>query len=310
MEKGYQFPEKEIFPQNSPESQPLREKEPHGQNIKVEVNLIRHSERERYKTWKNTPLTMNGFLDCVKLGQSLEKKDLIVAGASPADRTLETAQEIIDYSPTENKKMVVYEELASRSSPEFIEQVEDHVKRSWQEKYNCPPPENLELCCTVFGIDFYLKYGDKRPDNQTYSPIEAAANVALALNDIIANVDNMPSNTDMDSFFVSHDYMVAAFLQQVIMQELENSGKKTGFDSLAELGNFTINFLEGPKIIIKNDDQGKKTVELFFRQKKYGMDMERFSRLVKMGQEFKKERSKNKILNNLKPPRSSAELRN
>lgn len=288
-----QFPQ-EVKIDNSamPENKSTPEKEPCGRNVEAEINLIRHGKREKDKTWKSAPLTLEGFLECVKLGRSRKIKGSIICGASPADRTRETAQEILDYSPTENKKLVISEELASKSSPEFIKTVEKHVI----DKYNGDPPKNQELCCTVPGIDFYLSFGDKRPDEQTYSPVEAAANVALVLNEIVSNIDNTPSGTSIDSFFVSHDYVIAAFLQQVIIQELESGDKKTGFSSLSELGNSPIAFLEGPQIIVKNDEQGKQTTKLIFRGKTYAMDMERFNELVKIGEVLKKERVKNKIL--------------
>lgn len=106
----------------------------------------------------------------------------------------------------------------------------------------------------------------------------------------------------MDYFLVTHDYVIAAFLQQVLIWETENGQMKRGFDSLTELGDNSIEFLENleiiaktddkGKLIVKTDDKGNKTIDAVFRDKKCSIDMDRLYELAKIGNDLKEAKSK------------------
>jgi broad specificity phosphatase PhoE len=285
MEKEPSFEEigeKEIENNSNPE------KKRFGRDVEIHIMLVRHADRPLGQTAPNVRLTDSGINKCAGFGSNLREKDRIEGACSPTFRTKATVDLIIGNSPTKNKlRPQEKQELASRSSPAFVKKIQEHVKESLMKKNGKVPPD-LELCSTVEGIDFYLSFGDKRPDAQTYSPVEAAANVAQILDTTIRKANLLRSATDMDAVFSSHDYVIAAFLKEVMLRETKDGQIIRGFASLAELGD-TIDFLEGPEIIVKNDQNGKQSIGLAFRQKKYALDMKRFRELVKIGTRLKEE---------------------
>jgi len=267
-----------------------------GRNVEIIIRIIRHAARPLNQIAPGVELTEAGMKSCVKFGEELVKKDFIGGECSPTVRTEKTANLIVSSSPTENKLPVKErEELSSHGSQDFRERVRTHVKRILGEKYDRladAEKNKIDLLSTAEGIDYYLAFGDQKPDAQTYSPVETAASVALRLGIAIRKVDRLPSDTTADFFLSTHDYVVAAFLQQVLLQK-EDGKEKRGFDSLAELGGDPIAFLENIEITVKTDDEGKKTVSLAFRNKTYGMDMNRLRELIRIGDRLKQFETKN-----------------
>ena len=253
-----------------------------GYNTEVDIWLIRHGERPLNQTAPDVKLTENGLAESAEFGKQLTEPRLITGEHSRSSRTKETVETIIFNSPAEKKlRMKEREELASHSSPEFVEMIKEHVRNIFREKMGFVPADR-DLLSTKCGIDFYLKYGENRPDAQTYSPVEAAALVALRVNVAIKKSDRIKSGDSWGIVLSSHDYVIASFLKEVMLRKDKDGQIVRGFDSLGDLGK-TINFLEGPQIIVKNDDVRQKTVKLIFRGQVYDMDMERFGQLVKKG---------------------------
>ena len=311
MEKYYSDPErKEDKNDDTFENHINPERRRFGRNVEIVIRVIRHAARPLNQIAPGVELTEDGMNACAKFAEVLAEKNFIGAECSPTCRTEKTANLIVSNSPTTNKLPVKErDELSSHGSEEFRDQVRLHVKRVLGEKYDRLSEEEknkIDLLSTVEGINYYLAFGDRKPDTRTYSPVETAASVALRLDIAVRKVDRLPSDTTADFFLSTHDYVVAAFLQQVLLRR-ENGQEKRGFKSLTELhddtiasDNDTIAFLENIEVIVKTDNEGKKTVKLIFRNKQYGMDMNRLYELVKIGTRLKQAKTKN-------GPRSNSE---
>jgi len=298
MQEFYPHPAAESgTKKNNFENRTNPERKRFGRKVEIIIRVIRHAARPLNQIAPGVELTEDGMKDCVKYGENLVEKNFIGAECSPTLRTEKTARLIVSSSPTINKLPVKErEELSSHASQKFRERVLTHVKRMLGEKYDRLPKEEkdkIDLLSTAEGIDYYLAFADQKPDTQTYSPVETAASVALRLEIVIRKVDRLPSDTTADFFLSTHDYVVAAFLQQVLVQKAGNGQETRGFKSLAELGGDPIAFLENIEIVVKTDEEGKKTVSLVFRNKTYGMDMNRLRELIRIGDRLKRAEAKN-----------------
>jgi len=269
------------------EIEPALEKEK-GYNTEIDIWLIRHGERPPNQTAPNVKLTENGIAECANFGRQLTEPKLIAGEHSPTSRTRDTVEAIISNSPAERKLRIRERvELASHSSPEFVEEIKSHVRNIFMEKKGFVPADK-DLLSTKCGIDFYLKYGENRPEAQTYSPVEAAALVALRVDAAIRKSNRIKSDESWGVVLSSHDYVIASFLKEVMLRKNKNGETVRGFDSLGDLGR-TINFLEGPEIIVKNDQNRQQTIKLIFRGQEYEMDTKRLGQLVEKGNRLRNE---------------------
>lgn len=274
----------------------INPREEFGRNIEAHLKFIRHAERGA--GWANeVPLTEEGVRKSEDLGESLDKKDRIEGEYSDTVRARNTTESVVFHSPTENKlKAKERDELAFHCTDEFLDRSGEYIQKVVKEKYEPDEYDKLskeqkkEIESTI-GEDYYFSFAKERPDEKTYSPEETAATVARRLEIAIRKVNNLHSGTKMDSVFTSHDYVVAAFLKEVLIRNKD--GKKIkGFNSLEEIGG-PMGFLEGFEITVKTDEMGNKLIGLLFRGEKCEIDMERFNELLEVAARLEKEESKN-----------------
>ena len=126
-------------------------------------------------------------------------------------------------------------------------------------------------------LDWYLSFGDQRPDKDTPSPRESAAAVAFKVNRLVNLPDYMESGARVDLVSAGHKTSTEAFLKYVIERETEN-GKIVGCDYLAEIGG-SLKILDSWDLKVDNDVEGKKLVKLTLRrengvQQEFGVSLE------------------------------------
>jgi broad specificity phosphatase PhoE len=283
---------------NAVEQGAVAERKELPKNATLHFFLTRHAEREANQISPNTELTANGVQKSIELGKEKGRSPIIGGECSRPNektecvRTKQTAEYITKSShAVDIRPIIAVEELASHASEAYRNKVRAHVIQALRAKNPDLTDDDLrkiDLLSTVEGIDFYLNSKEEDFDDQTDPPEKAAARVALRVANAIDMIKDLRSETAMDYFLVSHDYVIAAFLQQILVQKTADGKEKRGFDSLTELGDDPIDFLENAEFVVKTDNDGNKTVELMFRGENFGMDMDRLNALVKLGNDMKK----------------------
>ncbi len=282
---------------DSMERQREKQGEAFGRNVEVRAIFLRHAEKKFPRSENEVSLSVNGIKKSEELGKKLNEKNRIEGEYSDTARTKKTTEEIVNNSPTENKlKLKERDELAFHCSDNFMDETTKHVEKILGESYESlteDEKKETEIRATTHGVDYYLNFKDERPDEETYSPVETAATVAQRLDTAIRKADRLHSGSKIDSVFISHDYVVAAFLKEIMIRETEDGEKIRGFISLDEMGG-PIKFLEGLEIITKTDNDGKKSIDLLFRGQKYELDIKRFKELLRIASKLEQKAEKNK----------------
>lgn len=270
-----------------------------GKNVEIDICLVRHAQRPHDRIDPGVDLTEKGKQECIKLGNQF-KRSIVGGESSPTKRTKQTAQITTFNTHNEDKRPIKENEnLASHSSERFRNEIREYVKKKLKEENpNLTKDElkNIDLLSNVYGIDYYLNYLGEF-DRETYSPVQTAANVALQIDRVIRKeTAGMKSDTAMDYLMATHDYLIAAFLQQVLRWKQEDGTIKLGFTSLKELGDTPIEFLETLKIIARTDDKGQliiknengtRTLPAEFRGQPCEIDLDCLEELIAQGKQMK-----------------------
>lgn len=162
---------------------------------------------------------------------------------------------------TKNNLPPNYEELKSQDKKEVFEKAEDKV------------------------LDWYLRFGNQRPDKETLSPREVAANIAVLIDKYVKLADRISSGGEVDIWNLSHKGTLEPFLREVLIRKVKNKmgGEEIikGFKNLEEIGG-GMRPIETFVITIKTDESGDKIVSLLLRGQNYELDMEKLKELVNL----------------------------
>jgi len=133
--------------------------------------------------------------------------------------------------------------------------------------------------------DYYLSFGDKRPEPKTYSPVETAASMAKMVDNYIKMSGKLKSGSKVDLINATHDFNVASFLKETLIREID--GKKVrGFEKIEEIGG-GMEFNEGFELVINRKDKNNFFVKMLFRGREYEIDMPRINELVDVANKLK-----------------------
>lgn len=240
----------------TPESS--KEKE-YGRNVEIHAVFMRHGERA-----ENGKLTERGREQAKNIGESLETKDAIKAYISPLQRAIETAEEVIKAAQHKKKlKTRVRTELGLQAfSENFLKQLQ---------KMEAQRPDSA--------AEYYLSFGDKKPDEETVSPHEVAETMASVLEIYFRMTDRLRSGSKVDLINITHQSLPEALLKEILVRQ-EGGEKKIGFSTLVEIGG-PLKLGEPMEFIIKADSQGNKTIHLYFRGKIFDIDLDKLNNLAK-----------------------------
>lgn len=270
-----------------------------GKNVSIDAYFIRHGEKEFSVNSPETGLTNDGRVMAADFGKNLRKKDAIKPFSSDTERTIETVSRAIQASPTEKKMTLrIKDELALKYDmhSDFTKKLFENKRAILGNNFDTLPEEEKKRRLDKyyeFGHDFYLSYGDQRPDPKTEAPVETAAKVARRADIYMRMADRLRTDSTVDLLNGSHDYVIAAFLKEVMVREV-NGNKVRGFSKISEIGG-PINYTEGFNLRITTNEQGKKKSILIFRGKEYGIDQKRLAELVEIAKKLEaKEKDESK----------------
>jgi len=255
-----------------------------GENVVIHAIFVRHGEKEHDPDNPETELTLGGEWGSREFGQSRPKSDMAKPYSSKTLRTEKTAQHAVRQSPTKNKGNLRFREDLSFIYDEKGKFLKDVMKIKMSvlgdnyEVLNDQEKEKRLYEATTKQVDYYLNFGNQRPDPKTYSPVETAARIAKLIDKYITMSGKLKSGSNIDLINATHDFNLAAFLKEVIIREVD--GKKVkGFKSTKEIGG-PPNFNENFEITIDRKDGQDISIKMIFRGEEYEMDMRRVAELV------------------------------
>lgn len=217
---------------------------------------------------------------------------IIKSYISDTPRTEKTAELIVEESPTDIKgNLRKKDELAFHCDPKgrFLLNVMRIKKEITGDDYDSlSKDEQSEQMhkSDLAQTNYYLNFGDKRPDPKTYSSVETAALMARRMNLYLGMAKRLKSGKEYDLINPTHDFNSSSFLKEIIIRKI-NDKEIRGFDSIEEIGG-PIKFIEAFEVTIKTDNEGKISVNLLFRDKEYKIDMDRIDELVEIAKGLEK----------------------
>jgi len=232
-----------------------------GKNIILRVFFIRHGE----KNIETGSLTGRGKEEATEFGKNLKKAKLIKGYSSSLERAMQTTEQIIEATslpPDKKLKTRIRQEIGM---PPFSAEATQHYR-------------DLEAAQFGKGAEWWLNFGENRPDEETWSPRETAESFAYALRRYFTMPDKLYSGSEVDLINGTHQALPEALLKEVLVRD--RGGKKIiGFDKLDEIGG-ALKLTEGMEFEIIVDAVGQKTIKLHLRGKEYGIDLEKLNKLA------------------------------
>lgn len=249
-----------------------------GRNVKVSAIFERHGEKAKSETTAETQLTETGKAEGAKFGKKLPKRSVVKGYSSDTERTIATANLAVENSPTEVKKprIKIDRDLGFYydKEGEFFKDVRNAAEGA----SDLTEYRNLQA-------DYYLKFGDKRPNPRTVSPVELAALMAKKVNTYISMADRLDSGSDVQLLNVTHDFNIASFLKEVMVLARKEDDEPVKFEKIEKIGG-GIGYNESFEVLTETDAQGNKTIKLIFRGKEYELDTKRLAELVEIAKKF------------------------
>lgn len=265
-----------------------------GENVTIHAIFTRHGEKIHDPDNPETELTPEGERKSFEFGRGREKKDMIKPYTSDTMRTRRTAESAIAGSPTEKKGRMrnreglafVYDEKG-RFLKDILKMRKDILGEDYESLRDDEKQKRLQAA-TAKQAEYYLSFGDKRPDPNTYSPVETASGIARIVDRYIAMAGKLQSGSTIDLVNSTHDLNVAAFLKEVIVREVGRE-KVKGFQSIEEIGG-PIGYNEHFEIIIKRKDKNNTSVKMLFRGQEYEIDGGRVKELVEVAKKLEEKK--------------------
>lgn len=268
----------------------LENKEKYGRNVTIHAVFVRHGEKDFDPNNPETVLTSEGEIEAKNFGKKREKKRIIKPYISDTPRTKKTAWLIVEESPTDIKgQLRKMEELGFHYDPkgEFCQNAMKIKKNITGDDYeNLSKEEQKEQLyrSDAIQVDYYLSFGNQRPDPNTYSPIETAALMAKRVGIYLGMAKRLKSGKEYDLINSTHDFNLVSFLKEVMIRKFGDEEVK-GFNSVEEIGG-SVKFNEAFEITIKTDDRGQVSASLLFRNNEYQIDMDRIDELIKIAKKL------------------------
>ena len=266
-----------------------------GSNVIMHDFFDRHGEKGVSTQTSHTELSDKGRENSLERGRNFKGK-VIKTYSSDTDRTIETGHLVSEGSSADRKlthrvrddlgfhedeKGVFFQE-AMRIKKECLG--DDFEQQSDAEK------NRRKRLSSQGQIDYFLTFGDKRPDPGTNSPVETAANFAYVVDRHFKMVDKLKSGSDIDLVNISHDFPISCFLSEVLVRQ-DGDKEIRGFKKIEEIGG-PIDFNEGFELLIQTDGSGNKLTKILFRNQEYQIDTKRLKELVEIAKKLKEKQEK------------------
>lgn len=249
-----------------------------GKNIILRVFFVRHGEKDK----DTGELTERGKEEAIEFGKNLRKTKLTKGYSSPLERAVQTVEQIVGATPLPSDKKRKTRIRQEIGMPPFSAQATQHYRDLEAEQFGK-------------GAEWWLNFGENRPDEETWSSRETAESFAYALRRYIKMPDKLYAGSEVDIINGTHQALPEALLKEVLIRE-QGSEKIVGFEKLEEIGG-ALKLTEGMEFEINVDAVGQKTIKLHLRGREYDIDLEKLNKLAE-SYEAKKRESGGKVEKN------------
>jgi len=263
-----------------------KNKEKRGRNVTVHAIFVRHGEKTTSTGSAETGLTEKGKTQARTFGQNLEKGFSTKPYSSNTDRTKNTIKEAIQASATQKQfKFRVKDELGFvyDTKGTFVQNIFLKKKEILGKNPTALLDEELHKKLNAYETyvaNYFLGFGDKRPDPKTESPVELASKIARRVNLYIKMADRLNSGSNISLLNGTHDMCIHAFLKEILIRRIDSKPVR-GFEKIEEIGG-PVDFTEFFEIQITTDAQANKHAKLTFRGQKFDIDEPRLQKLAQM----------------------------
>ena len=202
----------------------------------------------------------DGVAKAIQFGKDLTPQDLILGYHSAITRAQQTTELIIENAPHHNK-------IDSIALPELqIPQFSPEMTKLYKQIASDP---------TRDGAEWYLSFGDNRPDEETFSPLETAERMAFGLVTGLEAISNQTPNQSIDAILGTHSCLPEPLLQRILVVN-----GQTGINNvnIMELGGI-LKLVEPVRFNITPNSETQANLTCTFRGTNYEIDMDRLNNL-------------------------------
>jgi len=274
----------------------------YGLNVKIKNHWIRHAQKMSGEVFaadktkiSTSSISPKGAEAAYKLGTTYEGlKDGTKAYTSTSARTKETVEKILSGYGATNQEADIRGEIRARSSlnaggsPEFIKLYDtkwtENKKRLLAERglaladFSKLSPDDQQEIAEAAEEPVIREWLDNAGSElaQLQNPEELASIFAKYFSDKHEMAKKLKNNSEIELFNVTHKTATEPFLASGVLIDSE-SGKK--ITKLEQLGG-SLGILDNWDSEVVNDGEGKATIFVYLRGKKYDVDMVRLKELI------------------------------
>jgi len=229
--------------------QAAEQHEKFGRNVELRATFMRHGPKADASDVTGRSLLSEAGRESVKeAGQRLDAKSGgIKSYTSPVERAIETANLVIEEQKKKGAKIFKQRQRTELSllpgSKKVYGEFESQTKQNLPDDYDELQGEEKQEAferAEDKALNWYLKFGDKKPDKETASPREIAAGVAKLVHRYVRMPEKLHSDSRVDLINTSHKGTLEPFLKETLLREsTDSTGEKTtvrGFDEVEEIG--------------------------------------------------------------------------
>jgi len=242
-------PEQSISPEDN-EKKDFSEK--YGRDVKIDIICHRHAKKTSGTTSEEMSVTLEGLSDAQKFGRAIEVlRDGVKAYHSGIQRSGDTTREIMAAISEEHPETKIFKtEVKYDLGTQLRKEVKGFIlsfgsMSIYDEIYDKKGPAEA--------MDWLLSFKDQKPDEKSLSPYEIAAREAKVLRIFTKMAEKVYSGSAITILLGSHSLVMEPFLQRVF-----------GFEKIDEIGG-PVKYLENFKIEARTDSEGRKTMDIKFR---------------------------------------------
>jgi broad specificity phosphatase PhoE len=261
----------------------------HGLNIRVKIELLRHGTPGKTENGMSADfLTDTGKEMAATIGANIDDKN-IKGYSSNMQRAQETMDLMLDN--TDDAVNVINrmridklanftqrtENVYRIATKDELNPIENFAKimpeaKEWAKKQKeaGSRSDNLSLI-----VQYYLDNPDVCVMHGVPTAHEAATQLANRISIELKLTERLKNGSEVRLSNVTHGPKLEAFLKELL-----------NFNSIDTIGG-AVKEGEGLSFDVKIDDQGKKTVSLLFRDKKYDLTQDDLQKITSMGELYK-----------------------
>lgn len=242
-----------------------------GKNVSIDIELIRHPEKS-HETGDLTDSGREDFLNKLKEDHR-DDYDLVKFYISPLKRGQQSGQSAQEYlndfginSKIRTRKQLVpeFEGFSQESMEEVAKLISKEEEIDKKRPAYEPPSKDFETKANELLIQ---KYFDENFPLADFSGEDIGSELNNFIEHFSKMTEKLKSGSKAKLVLVSHSGIIEHFIKYIYLKN--NPDKDPKSVSAEEIGGL-VDFMDGPKIEIKTDEGGHRSVKIYYKD----MDLE------------------------------------